>query len=108
MKKVVIRVKSKSVIIDFTNVIYVVAFKKGSLLVTLDGDEKELSCSLQKIYEDIKPLRFIRCHKSFLVNIDYIVSFNKTECTLRNGITIPKGRYYSKEFKNTLSNLVNM
>lgn len=27
---------------------------------------------------------------------------------LRNGITIPKGRYYSKEFENTLINIENI
>lgn len=108
MKKVVIRTKSRNEIIDFINVIYVTAFKKGSLIVFLDGDVKEINCSLQKMYEKIKPLGFIRCHKSFLVNIDYIVGFKKSECMLQNGITIPKGRYYSKEFKNTLSNITYM
>lgn len=104
MKKVVIRIKTKSKIIDFTNVMYVAAFKKGILIVTSDGNEEVLRCSLQKIYEKIKPLGFIRCHKSFLVNIDYIDSFTKLECILQNGISIPKGRYYSKELTNELSN----
>ncbi|ELC8443194.1 LytTR family transcriptional regulator DNA-binding domain-containing protein [Clostridium perfringens] len=50
----------------------------------------------------------IGCHKSFLVNIDFIEGFNQSKCMLRNGITIPKGRYYSKEFENTLINIENI
>lgn len=103
MKKLVFKTKKEKVLIDFEKIIYISILNKALLLVSLDGEETVLNhYSLQYLYKKIKPLGFVRCHKSFLVNIDYIKSFNKVSCTLQNGITIPRGRHYSKEFKELM------
>ena len=43
-----------------------------------------------------------RCHKSYIVNMNYVKSFNKLKCKLHNNIEIPIGRKYSKEFRNVI------
>lgn len=40
-------------------------------------------------YEHLLPHRFVRCHKSFLVNMDYIAAFRRSELVLVSGATIP-------------------
>ncbi len=43
-------------------------------------------------------LSFVQCHKSYLVNLNYVHSINRTECILTNGTTIPISYTYSKLF----------
>lgn len=48
------------------------------------------------------PDSFFRCHRSFIVNMEYVMSFNKTDLFLSNGHSIPvsKRKYpaFSKAF----------
>lgn len=50
------------------------------------------------------PDRFFRCHRSFIVNMEYVMSFNRTDLFLNNGQSIPvsKRKYqaFSKAFMN--------
>ena len=40
-------------------------------------------------YERRLPERFVRCHKSFLVNMDYVVACRSNELVLSTGQTVP-------------------
>lgn len=102
MNRIILNIKSKKRIIDFSEIIYVTAHNKKSLLIYLNGDSKKINYSLIEIYEKISILGFVRCHKSFIVNVNYIESFNKLNCTLKNGITVPIGRAYKEDFKKVI------
>ena len=104
MEKIVVNSNPQNLVIDFDDVLYITTLRKRALLIKSDGKEKRLNISLQKLYEKIESIGFIRCHKSFIVNIDYIESFNKSICTLKNGDAVPLGRKYYKEFKNVIYN----
>lgn len=104
MKKIVINSNPQNLIIDFDEVLYITTFRKKVLIVKLSGEEKILNISLGELYEKIEPMGFIRCHKSFIVNIDYIESFNKAICTLKNKVNVPLGRQYYKNFKKVIYN----
>lgn len=50
-----------------------------------------------------KKCDFIRIHKSFLVNVDYIASFSRTHLTLISGECLPISNYmYYKQLKSLL------
>lgn len=54
-------------------------------------------------YTDISELEhmFVRIHKSFFVNMDYIQRFERTVLTLKNGKTLPvsKAKYVAMKNK---------
>lgn len=102
MNRIVLNMKSKKRIIDFSEIIYVTTHDKKSLLVNLNGDSEKSNCSLIEMYERISSFGFVRCHKSFIVNVNYIESFNKLNCTLKNGMTVPIGRAYKEDFKKVI------
>ncbi|WP_043013094.1 LytTR family DNA-binding domain-containing protein [Clostridium perfringens] len=73
MKKLVINSNPQNLVVDFLlKVLYITTFSKKFLIVKLYGKEKRLNISLQDLYEKIESMVFIRCHKSFIVNVDYI------------------------------------
>lgn len=104
MKRLVINANPNNLVIDFDEVICITAFNKKCLIVKSDGEEKRLNISLKVLYEKVESIGFIRCHKSFVVNSDYIESFNKSNCILKNGKMLPLGRKYFKEFKRIMYN----
>ena len=50
--------------------------------------------------QEVLPDSFARCHKGFIVNMDYISKIYYRECLLHNKRAIPIGRTYVGDFKN--------
>lgn len=48
------------------------------------------------------PDGFVRCHRSFIVNLAYVVSLDKDAITLYDGTSIPVSRRRAKEVQRTL------
>lgn len=65
--------------------------KGRNLLVHMEGADK---CLHMKIgdFEAKLPPHFLRPHQSYLVNMDYIKEFNRTEIILQNDVKIPVSR----------------
>ncbi len=94
--------KPQSKIIDLDSIIYMETLNKNVLIHKLSGEIEEVNCRFKDIYEKVERYGFFRCHKSYIVNINYVKSFNKIECKLYNDRIIPLGRKYSKDFRNTI------
>ena len=60
------------------------------------------SLSLQVLKEQLSSC-FLLCHRSFLVNLKAVSTFNREEITLFNGCTIPMGRTHYEEFKKAFA-----
>ena len=99
-KKLIIYNRQKNIIITLNTIIYIESINKKIIIYRLNEDPEEAYHTLNKVYDKIENFGFIRCHKSYIVNTNYIVSFNKLHCILKNNIIIPIGRKYSNEFKN--------
>lgn len=104
MNKLVIKSRPQNLVVDFDEVLYITTLDKQALIVNLSGEEKKLGISLQDLYEKIEPMGFIRCHRSFIVNVDYVESFDKLSCTLKNMVNVPLGRKYYNDFKKVIYN----
>lgn len=104
-KSIMISSKQTNKLIKLDNILYIESIGKKVILYNLSGEKEELNTTLNSLAEKINEYGFIRCHKSYIVNTTYISSFNKSECSLKQGITIPIGRKYSSTFKeNYLKN----
>lgn len=74
-------------------------FECSNKIISLHYKEESLEfySTLNKIEEDLLDRGFIRIHKSFLVSVSVIASYNRKEMLLRNGVRLSIGRsYYSK------------
>lgn len=59
---------------------------------------------LKDVEESLLPFQIIRCHRSFLINIQHIKEFDKknNKVILTNGMEIPVSEKYRKEVMKTL------
>jgi DNA-binding LytR/AlgR family response regulator len=52
------------------------------------------------------PARFVQCHKSFLVNLDYVVELGPTDALLSNGDKVPVSQRRRSAMRNAFSKFV--
>lgn len=90
---------SKSLIIKISNIIYIEKIKNKSYIYTL-AYKTTYSCTvtLDKLL-DMLPNNFMKCHRSFIVNKDYISTIDnkKNIIIFENGLTCPTNSHFRLE-----------
>lgn len=84
---------------------YVEGYGKHCIIHFVDKREN-LECheTLASVESRLPLNHFYRCHKSFVVNLKYVASYNRTDLILENGESILISRNQYKEFTEAYSN----
>jgi len=87
--------------IPIKDIVYISSDKRKLVIHTKNDD--------YSYYEKLETLvskldkRFCRCHRSYIVNLDYLSSFEPpASVTMTNNSVIPMGKSFLKEFKDRL------
>ena len=80
---------------------------KDYIQITTKTEKIITYLSLKYLYAKLPSHLFLRSHKSFIVNITHIVSYNKTELVITN-YSIPIGRHYKQNVINVLTEQSNI
>jgi DNA-binding LytR/AlgR family response regulator len=101
-KTVFAKVGDKLVRINIDDILMVKADGENCISIVLE--KKEISCrTTLKEFSSQLPSSFIQIHRSFLINIDHLDSFNEREQTVfLKGHTAPVARNFKKDFLNTI------
>jgi len=95
-KSLLIKSGTKNVSIPFDDMMYLET-QGGKVILHLvdrtDCHHGYLKYVLPKLPKD----RFVQCHQSYVINMDYIFNWNKKDVTLKNKTLIPIGRDYKAE-----------
>lgn len=59
--------------------------------------------SLRELADQLPSSRFIRIHKSYIISVDYVVSYNHQAVRLKNGQDLPVGRSYKASFLEAMT-----
>lgn len=62
--------------------------------------------TMDELMERLDSRRFLRCHKSFVINLEHMRSCAKKEITLSNGVCIPIGSARSKEVHKHIADYI--
>lgn len=84
--------------IKIESIIYIEVQNKDITIHTLQRDYSA-KMSMNKIEKELKEYSFFRCHKSFLININFVENVKQYTAILENGQEVPVSRYKFKEFK---------
>lgn len=104
----IIKSGSKNSIVNFQDIIYLETFN-NNLMIHVKSLGNILIYSSLKEYQKTLPPNFLRCHKSFMVNMNHISSYEPYKFITASGseIPIPPKKYNSviSIYKNYLKNL---
>ena len=86
------------VAVKLEDVKYIAVFDHTSVFYIRDGRTYRSSLSLSKLLENNLDKMFVRCHKGYIVNLNYIKGFeNRNRIVIDNSVMIEIGRAYKAE-----------
>ncbi|RLD26705.1 MAG: DNA-binding response regulator [Bacteroidetes bacterium] len=107
LKQFKIKFRGREKFIRTENILYIEA--EGNYLMLHHEDGRDLFRStMGSIEEELNPNRFIRVHRSFIINSVYIknvayLSNNEFKITLKNNVEVVSGRSYKDSIKAFIS-----
>jgi len=88
--------------IFFNKIEYIEAQNRKVVFLLKDGTAVEALDTFSNYAEIFTPEKgFFKCHRSYIVSIADVDTFNSTEITTKSGIRIPIARGLGKDFKET-------
>lgn len=95
---ILIKNKSNTYKIYSNEITYIEVQKKDMLIHTINKDFNA-RYSLEKIEKDLNVEEFVRCHKSFIINLNYVENIKSNVAILDSGEEVPISRYRHKDVK---------
>ncbi len=93
-------------LININLILYLKADNKHTKIVFKNTEELETNHMLKWYENTLDEDRFVRCHRSFIVNIDFIESINGKWVLLKKNITVPVARGKNEVCKSKLASFI--
>ena len=87
--------------VPLDTITYLEAQNKQILIHTSDSNVLTVTTPLHQLAPQLDDPCFYQCHRSYIINMNYIRSLTKTELTMSDGAIIPISRNCSKELHST-------
>lgn len=95
---VILRCAGETRVINLASIRYFEVFKR--LTTVYYGDSTfSFYSPLAKLSEELEGKNFIRIHRAYLVNTEYVAKKTMRDVVLRDGTVLPAGRNYIKKIK---------
>lgn len=98
--RVTFQSKACSRTVFYRDILYIERICRTSHIHLYNGEIISASESLDQILKQLDQRIFGQCHKSFLVNLEYVTSFTSTEFMLLDKYVVPISRRMLKKIKN--------
>lgn len=97
-KYILVDNKSSILKIKVNEITYIEIKKRNMTIYTTRGNY-QIKSTMDKIEKDLENHNFYRCHKSFLVNMEYVDNIKQYIAKLENKEEVPISRHRFKDFK---------
>jgi len=106
-KHLVVRERGTQIKIPYGKVLKIEIEGNYTTVLLQNGKRYILKSSLSKIQEKLDPSRFVRCHRSTVVNFDFVrgLDSSNNKLYLRNGTEIPIGNRFRSDIKRIFRDL---
>ena len=91
---------SKSIVVK--DIVYIEAMKDNCRVYMSDNSRHLLTCPMKDIEETLDPTRFMKIHRSFIVNLNLIEVYFYGYVVMINGAKVAVGDKYRKGLKDRL------
>lgn len=92
--------------IYFAEILYIEGLKNYVIIYTASGGKFVTYLTMSEIASALPQNKFVRIHKSFIVNIDKIVSIDGNTINLVEQNQLPLGTSYKEHFMSVISGLI--
>lgn len=101
LDKLLIQIGNENHIIRFDEILYCEVIDRKIYLHLDTGNELEYYDRMDDLAEKLDN-RFYRCHRSYLINLQYLESYKKGYACMEGGHMVPVSRLRSKDFSHVV------
>ena len=98
-----IRADHKTTLVRYSNIIYLESAGEYIRLHLADGTKLVTLFRMKNMESELPAERFLRVHRSYIINLDYIAEISYNRILLNNGSKIPIGEVYREQFTNFIN-----
>lgn len=102
-----ISTKQGSVFVPFQDIAYFESVKRILICHKSNKQKIEYYYKISDLHEELKSKDFVLVHRSYLVNMQYILKLTKTDVYLKNGVILPVSRNNYDATKTELMHYLN-
>ena len=95
-------------VLTMEEIVYCQASSNYTYIYTTDERKIVVSKTLSEIEKKLKPDEFLRVHKSYTANLNYVKRFSNLdggELILKGGVSLPVSRRKKEDVLNAITNL---
>ncbi|MGN0634057.1 MAG: LytR/AlgR family response regulator transcription factor [Oscillospiraceae bacterium] len=96
---IIVKTAEATTHISFDDIIYIEAQGRKTLVKLISADTLECENGIGYLSDKLSD-SFVRCHRSYIVNLRYVRSIGKTEIALDSGESLPLSRRLYKEIND--------
>lgn len=104
----IVKLGNKNYTIDYNDILYLETFNNNVTLHLKDKSDITIYTTLKEYAENLPP-NFLRCHKCYMINMNYVSGYQPHRFTLKTGESIPippkKYKAITKLYSSYLSKL---
>ncbi|MGN0342645.1 MAG: LytR/AlgR family response regulator transcription factor [Roseburia sp.] len=100
-----LRAGNKTISLSIADIRYMESFNHS--VIIHEKSKRSYMITMSEIEKQLPVGNFCRCHKSYLVNMDYVEEVGRNELVLQSGEKLPMGRAYYKSFQSAFINFLN-
>ena len=101
-ERLAVNSKGKMYVVELEDLVYVEREKRNTILILRSGEELFSTLELPVLQDEISRDDFVRCHNSYIVNLNYVKELSRGEFILKDGRIIPVSRRYLDEVRRRL------
>lgn len=101
LEKLLLHDKEQDMVVYLKDIVYMEVMDQDIYITMATGEMYKVRYNLKEYETQLKDKGFVRCHRSYLINMKYIKSLEKNQVLLGNGTVIPISRM-KKEYTKTL------
>lgn len=112
-KTILLRGEEEEVVVPLSSILYAEAMKNYVYYYIAEhtsvGSVKLIKVreKIAEVEQKLKEDGFFRCHRSYVISLMQVVSFDKKEVVLKNGTSLPISRGKAEELKQKLIRIMN-
>lgn len=89
------------------SILYVEPDKRHGVHIVLTDGELEFSIGLTELEKLLPEDQFVRCHKSYIINLKHIREINWLTVAMDNGCSVPVSRTYYQDCQDAFIDYIN-
>lgn len=92
-KHILLPCQGQNKVIEINSIWYIETLNR-KIIIHTQTEQIQYTDTLQDILNQLPEKQFIRCHKSFIINMSKLITFSRSGFTLKDNTVIPAGRAF--------------